>query len=64
MRPSFCHEYTLQGEGDRMTETGGMATPYTETQRMVLRSHVNLAGEVIAKMWPMRTVIAPIPYRD
>ena len=44
-----------------MTETGGMATPYTETQRMVLRSHVNLAGEVITRLWPMRTIIARNP---
>ena len=38
-----------------------MATPYSETQRMELRSHVNLAGEVIARLWPMRTVIARNP---
>ncbi len=41
-----------------MIAADGMATPYTETQRMVLRSHVNLAGEVIIRLWPMRTIIA------
>ncbi len=35
--------------------------PYTETQRMELRSHVNLAGEVIARLWPMRTFISRNP---
>ncbi len=30
---------------------------YTDTQRMELRSFVNLAGEVIAHFWPMRTFI-------
>ena len=44
-----------------MRATDGMATIYTDTERMELRSHVNLAGEVIAKMWPMRTVIARNP---
>ena len=29
-----------------MRTADGMATLYTETQRMELRSHVNLAGEV------------------
>ena len=44
-----------------MRATEGMGTLYTDTQRMELRSHVNLAGEVIAKLWPMRTVIARNP---
>ena len=30
---------------------------YTDTQRMELRSLINLAGEVIAHFWPMRTFI-------
>ena len=44
-----------------MRATDDTATIYTDTERMELRSHVNLAGEVIAKMWPMRTVIARNP---
>ncbi len=35
--------------------------PYTDTQRMELRSHVNLAGEVVARLWPMRTFISRNP---
>ena len=31
--------------------------PYTDAQRMELRSFVQLAGEVIAQFWPMRTFI-------
>ncbi len=38
-----------------------MAEPYTDAQRMELRSHVNLAGEVVAKLWPMRTFISRNP---
>ena len=30
---------------------------FTDTQRMELRSYVQLAGEVIAQYWPMRTFI-------
>ena len=33
------------------------AQRYSETQRMEMRSLVNLAGEVIAYYWPMRTFI-------
>ncbi|MBA3965453.1 MAG: DUF2309 family protein, partial [Nitrospirales bacterium] len=33
------------------------ARPYSEAQRMEMRSLVNLAGEVIAYYWPMRTFI-------
>lgn len=35
--------------------------PYTDTQRMELRSYVNLAAEVIARLWPMRTFISRNP---
>ncbi len=38
-----------------------MEVRYTDTQRMELRSYVSLAGDVIAKVWPMRTVIARNP---
>jgi uncharacterized protein YbcC (UPF0753/DUF2309 family) len=34
---------------------------YTDAQRMELRSHVNLAGEVVARLWPMRTFISRNP---
>ena len=30
---------------------------FSDTQRMELRSYVELAGEVIAQYWPMRTFI-------
>lgn len=35
--------------------------PFTDTQRMALRSHVNLAGEIVASLWPMRTFISRNP---
>lgn len=38
-----------------------MAQQYTDVQRMELRSHVNLAGEVVARLWPMRTFISRNP---
>lgn len=38
-----------------------MTHEYTDAQRMELRSHVNLAGEVIARLWPMRTFISRNP---
>ncbi len=34
---------------------------YTDAQRMELRSYVNLAGEVVAKLWPMRAFISRNP---
>jgi uncharacterized protein YbcC (UPF0753/DUF2309 family) len=34
---------------------------YADTDRMELRSHVNLAGEVVARLWPMRTFISRNP---
>jgi len=34
---------------------------YTDAQRMELRSYVNLAGEVVARLWPMRTFISRNP---
>ena len=34
---------------------------YTDTDRMELRSYVNLAGEVVARLWPMRTFISRNP---
>ncbi len=34
---------------------------YTDAQRMELRSYVNLAGEIVAKLWPMRTFISRNP---
>src|SRR5579884_3672125 len=34
---------------------------YTDAQRMELRSYVNLAGEVVAKLWPMRAFISRDP---
>ncbi|SPP64339.1 DUF2309 domain-containing protein [Nitrospira lenta] len=33
----------------------------TDTDRMELRSYVNLAGEVVARLWPMRTFISRNP---
>jgi uncharacterized protein YbcC (UPF0753/DUF2309 family) len=38
-----------------------MSDTYTDVQRMELRSHVNLAGEAVAKLWPMRTFISRNP---
>lgn len=38
-----------------------MTHGYTDAQRMELRSHVNLAGEVVARLWPMRTFISRNP---
>ncbi len=38
-----------------------MAPHYTDAQRMELRSYVNLAGEVVARLWPMRTFISRNP---
>ncbi len=38
-----------------------MTGPYTDTQRMELRSYVNLAGDVVARLWPMRTFISRNP---
>lgn len=38
-----------------------MALQYTDSQRMELRSTVNLAGEVVARLWPMRTFISRNP---
>jgi uncharacterized protein len=37
------------------------AYPYTDSQRMELRSFVSLAGEVVAPLWPMRTFISRNP---
>ena len=37
------------------------AERYTDAQRMELRSYVNLAGEVVARLWPMRTFISRNP---
>ncbi|ALA59682.1 DUF2309 domain-containing protein [Nitrospira moscoviensis] len=34
---------------------------YTDAQRMELRSYVNLAGETVARLWPMRTFISRNP---
>ena len=44
-----------------MHTTNGSGQRYTDAQRMELRSHVSLAGEVIAKVWPMTSVIARNP---
>lgn len=38
-----------------------MREVYTDAERMELRSHVNLAGEAIAKLWPLRTFISRNP---
>ncbi len=35
--------------------------PYNDTQRMEVRAYVNLAGEVVARLWPMRTFISRNP---
>jgi uncharacterized protein YbcC (UPF0753/DUF2309 family) len=44
-----------------MTQENDRLAPYTDTQRMELRSYVNLAGEVVARLWPMRTFISRNP---
>ena len=44
-----------------MAQTTGRPTSYTDVQRMELRSYVNLAGEVVAPLWPMRTFISRNP---
>lgn len=44
-----------------MTQVNERLAPYTDTQRMELRSYVNLAGEVVARLWPMRTFISRNP---
>ncbi len=44
-----------------MHTTNGSGQRYTDAQRMELRSYVSLAGEVIAKVWPMTSVIARNP---
>ncbi len=41
--------------------TTAQAERYTDAQRMELRSYVNLAGEVVARLWPMRTFISRNP---
>jgi len=38
-----------------------MIEQYTDAQRMQLRSFVNLAGETVARLWPMRTFISRNP---
>lgn len=38
-----------------------MGTHYSDNERMELRSHVSLAGEVVAPLWPMRTFISRNP---
>src|SRR5918996_4402987 len=40
-----------------MPTLSSQRTPYTEAQRMELRSLVSLAGEIVAPFWPMRTFI-------
>ena len=44
-----------------MIRTNDRPMPYTDIQRMELRSYVNLAGEVVARLWPMRTFISRNP---
>ncbi|CAE6728389.1 DUF2309 domain-containing protein [Nitrospira defluvii] len=44
-----------------MNTTNGVDMRYTDAQRMELRTYVSLAGEVIAKVWPMTSVIARNP---
>lgn len=44
-----------------MTQTDNKPTTYTDLHRMELRSHVNLAGDVVARLWPMRTFISRNP---
>ncbi len=44
-----------------MTVSDRTASSYSESQRMELRSHVNLAGDVVARLWPMRTFISRNP---
>lgn len=44
-----------------MLQANEKLAPYTDTQRMELRSYVNLAGEVVARLWPMRTFISRNP---
>ncbi len=44
-----------------MTQAENRLAPYTDIQRMELRSYVNLAGEVVARLWPMRTFISRNP---
>lgn len=44
-----------------MNTTKGVDKRYTDAQRMELRTYVSLAGDVIAKVWPMTSVIARNP---
>lgn len=44
-----------------MNTTNGVDMRYTDAQRMELRTYVSLAGDVIAKVWPMTSVIARNP---
>lgn len=44
-----------------MAQANDRPTSYTDVQRMELRSYVNLAGEVVARLWPMRTFISRNP---
>jgi uncharacterized protein len=44
-----------------MIQTKDKPMPYTDTQRMEVRAYVNLAGEVVARLWPMRTFISRNP---
>ncbi|MDP1768022.1 MAG: DUF2309 domain-containing protein [Nitrospirota bacterium] len=44
-----------------MTQAKEKPMPYTDVQRMELRSYANLAGEVVARLWPMRTFISRNP---
>ncbi len=44
-----------------MHTTNGSQQRYRDAERMELRSYVSLAGDVIAKVWPMTSVIARNP---
>ncbi len=44
-----------------MNTTNGVEMRYTDMQRMELRTYVSLAGDVIARVWPMTSVIARNP---
>jgi uncharacterized protein YbcC (UPF0753/DUF2309 family) len=57
----FLLSRKIKGAGNSMTQANDKPMPYTDMQRMELRSYVNLAGEVVARLWPMRTFISRNP---
>ena len=44
-----------------MSTTTTQQDQFTDAERMEVRSYVNLAGEVVTRLWPMRTFISRNP---